>query len=233
MNQSALNLIAVTVFAFTMLSLLGPVIHVSPLVTAIAAGGLLGAATLDTLSWQGRGGALLLDWVAGFSPEHRARVLRHEAGHFLVAHHLDIPITGYTLSAWEALRQGQSGAGGVSFDTTQLDAELLQGKLSAQQIDRYCTVWMAGIAAETLVYGNAEGGGNDRQTLYALWNALRRSPAEAALKERWATLQAKTILEANRAAYDRLVAAMERRDSVEACRAVLDSPLDATSPSAA
>jgi hypothetical protein len=225
MNQSALNLIAVTVFAFTMLSLLGPVVHVSPLVTAIAAGGLLGAATLDTLSWQGRGGTLLLDWVAGFSPEHRARVLRHEAGHFLVAHHLNIPITGYTLSAWEALRQGQPGAGGVNFDTTHLDTELAQGKLSAQQIDRYCTVWMAGIAAETLVYGNAEGGGNDRQMLYALWNALRRSPAEAALKERWATLQAKTILEANRAAYDRLVAAMERRDSVEACRTVLDRPL--------
>ncbi|GAB4144034.1 MAG: hypothetical protein Fur0046_21340 [Cyanobacteria bacterium J069] len=232
MNQSALNLIAITIFSFTMLSLLGPVVHVSPLVTAIAAGGLLGVATLDTFSWQGRGGTLLLDWVAGFSPEHRARVLRHEAGHFLVAHHLDIPITGYTLSAWEALRQGQPGAGGVSFDTTHLDTELAQGKLSAQQIDRYCTVWMAGIAAETLVYGNAEGGGNDRQTLYMLWNGLRRSPAEAALKERWATLQAKNLLEANRTAYDRLVKAMERRDSVAACREVLESPTTPPLPNA-
>ena len=217
MNQAALNLISITIFVLTMTSLLGPLLHISAAVPAIAVAGIMGIATLDTFNWRGRGSTLLLDWVARFSPDHRARVVRHEAGHFLVAHQLGIPITGYTLSAWEALRQGQSGAAGVSFDTAELAANLAKGTLSAQQVDRYCTVWMAGIAAETLAYGNAEGGSDDRQQLYTLWASFNRSATEASLKERLATLQAKTLLQANQPAYDALVAVMERKAPLSEC----------------
>lgn len=200
-----------------MSSLLGPLVHLSPFVPALAAFSILGVATLDTLSWQGRAGTLLVDWFNRFSPAHRDRVVRHEAGHFLVAHLLDIPVTGYTLSAWDAFRQGQAGLGGVSFASPELEAAVAQGVLSAQLVDRYCTVLMAGIAAETLVYGEPEGGVDDRQMLQSLWAQMKRSPAEADLKQRWATLQAKTLLEAHPDAYEALVAAMERKDSVEAC----------------
>lgn len=225
MSQTTLNLVAITIFTLVMTSLLGPLLHISPAVPAIAAFGILGIATLDTLSWQGQAGTLLVDWVARFSPAHRERVLRHEAGHFLVAHLLDIPVTGYTLSAWESFRQGQPGLGGVTFGTAELDAELQQGKLSNQLIDRYCTVWMAGIAAETLVYSAAEGGGDDRQKLRLLWNQLQRSAGEAVLKERWATLQAKHLLETHRDAFEALVAAMEQHASVEDCRLAIGSDL--------
>jgi hypothetical protein len=217
MSQTTLNLVAVTIFAFVMVSLLGPLLHWSPFIPAIAAFGMLSVATLDTLSWQGKAGTLLVDWVAGFSPEHRERVLRHEAGHFLVAHLLEIPVTGYTLSAWEAFRQGQPGQGGVSFELALLEAELQQG-LSSQLIDRFCTVWMAGAAAEQLSYGNAEGGGDDRQKLQLLWSQLKRPQGEGVLKQRWAALQAKTLLEEHRAAYEALVAAMAQRASVEDCQ---------------
>lgn len=179
-----------------MTSLLGPLLHISAAVPAIAVAGIMGIATLDTFNWRGRGSTLLLDWVA---------------------HQLGIPITGYTLSAWEALRQGQSGAAGVSFDTAELAANLAKGTLSAQQVDRYCTVWMAGIAAETLTYGTAEGGEDDRQQLYTLWASFNRSATEASLKERLATLQAKTLLQANQPAYDALVAVMERKAPLSEC----------------
>lgn len=218
MSQTTLNLIAITIFTLVMSSLLGPIFHLSPAIPAIAAFGILGVATLDSFSWQGKLGALVVDGVSRFSPEHRARVLRHEAGHFLTAHLLNIPVTGYTLNAWDALRQGQPGLGGVSFDTAGLEAELAQGRLSAQQLDRYCTVWMAGIAAEQLAYGSAQGGGDDRQKFGMLWAQMNRPPAEGELKQRLAVLQAKTLLQNHQAAYEALVAAMEQQASVEDCR---------------
>ena len=217
MRQTTLNLVAITIFALVMSSLLGPLLHLSPAVPALAAFGILGFATVDTLSWQGRAGTLVVDWFARFSPDHRDRVTRHEAGHFLTAHLLEIPITGYTLTAWQAFRQGQPGQGGVSFGTEALDAELSQGKLSAQLIDRYCTVWMAGIAAETLVYDNATGGADDRQKFRLLWSQLRRPDSEGGQKEQWALFQAKNLLQTNWAAYEALVVAMEQGVSVEGC----------------
>lgn len=221
MNQLSLNLIAITIFALVITSLLGPLVHLSPAVPAIAIAAILGLGTIDTWSFQGQGRVLLLDSLARFSPDYRDRVIRHEAGHFLAAHLLNIPVTSYTLGAWEAWRQGQAGAGGVSFDTTALEAEIAGGTISAQTIDRLCTVWMAGVAAEDLVYGAAEGGGDDRAKLALLWQQLRRSPTEAQLKARWATLQAKTLLEANQPAYEALVKAMQDRASVQECVALV------------
>ncbi|MBD2460436.1 ATP-dependent Zn protease [Oscillatoria sp. FACHB-1407] len=226
MSQTSLNLTAITIFSFVLLSLVGPLVHLSPTVPAIAAFGLLGLATVDTLGWQGKGATLLLDWLANFSPEHRDRVLHHEAGHFLTAHLLNLPITGYTLSAWDAFRQGQPGQGGVVVDSQELDAELEQGRLSDQLIDRYCTVWMAGIAAEQLTYGNVEGGNGDRQTLRILWSQLRRSPTEAELKERWGILQAKTLIQSHQPTYEKLVQAMRENTPVEECRQLIEHSLE-------
>lgn len=223
MNDTSLNIIAITLFTLVMTSLLGPLLHIPPSVPAIATVTILGVATLDNFNWGGRGSALLLDWAASFSPQHRERVVRHEAGHFLVAHQLGIPITGYTLTAWDAFRQGQPGLGGVSFDTQRIEEELQTGQLSAQWVDRYCTLWMAGIAAETLIYGEAEGGADDRTVLRSLLSQLRQPGSVIEQKERWAILQAKTLLETHRPGYDALVEAMTRRASVEECEHLLRS----------
>jgi hypothetical protein len=216
-NQTSLNLIAITIFVLVMSSLLGPLLHLSPFVPAFAAFAILSVATVDTLSWQGKAGTLVVDWFNRFSPEHQARVVRHEAGHFLVAYLSEIPVTGYTLSAWEAFRQGLPGYGGVQFDSEALNQMVERGTLSAQWLDRYCTVLMAGIAAETLAYGNAVGGGDDRQTLRFLWSQLRRPAAEAEQKQSWAVFQAKHLIQAHQSAYEALVTAMEQRASIEAC----------------
>jgi len=216
-NQITLNLVAIAIFSITMTSLIGPLVGISPVVPALITFGLMGAATVDTLSLQGRGGTLLIDWLAQFSPEHRERVIRHEAGHFLIAHLMDIPVTDYTLTAWEALRQGQPGRGGVTFDTQELEQQVARGELPAQLVDRYGAVWMAGIAAEQLTYGNAQGGNDDRQKFHILWQQIQRPQAECEVKLRWSALKARTLLESHRPAYEALVEAMTQRRPVADC----------------
>ena len=221
MSQITFNLIAISIFAITMSSLLGPMIGVSPVAPAIATVGLLGLATLDRFGWEGRGGALLVNGLAGFSPAYRERVIRHEAGHFLVAHLLDIAVLNYTLSAWEAWRQGLAGQAGVVVDAQAMEAELVEGRLSDQRLERYGTVWMAGMAAEILTYGSAEGGDDDRQKLQMFWLQLNRPGAEYETKQRWLTLQARTLIEKNWEAYEALVTAMDNRVSIEDCRQII------------
>lgn len=222
-----LNLVAISIFVMTFSALLSPFLQISPFVPAIATISLLGIATLDSFSWQGKGINLLLDWTAGFSPAHRERITHHEAGHFLVAHQLQIPVTGYTLSAWETLRQGFPGAGGVQFDVQELESELQQGKLSVQLLDRYCTVWMAGAAAEQMVYGKVAGGVDDRQKLQAVLARLGYPDSQIEQKERWAALQARTILQENQSAFEALVAAMAQRSTVVDCAAAFEPHLKA------
>ncbi|BAY78234.1 hypothetical protein NIES25_47050 [Nostoc linckia NIES-25] len=218
MSQTSLNLVAISIFLMTLSALLGPFFNLSPTVPALATFAILGIATFDSFSLQGRGGTIFLDWIAGFSSEHRDRIIHHEAGHFLVAHLLGIPVTGYTLSAWEAWKQGQGGQGGVTFDDSELASQLEVGKITAQMLDRYCTVWMAGIAAETLVFNNAEGGADDKNKLIKVLTILGFSESAYQQKMRFHALQAKTLLQENWSNYEALVNAMRQRSSVEDCR---------------
>ena len=221
MQQTTLNLIAIGVFGMTLSVLLGPMFDISPAIPALTTFGILSLATLDSFSLQGKGATLLLDWLAGTRRGHRDRIVRHEAGHFLVAYFLGVPITGYTLTAWEAFKQGLPGLGGVTFDSEKLSPNALNSGELRLTLDRFCTVWMAGIAAETLVYSSAEGGGEDRQKLREALTFLGSSPSEFQLKERWAVRQAQTIIEEHLASYEALVAAMEQRASVAECYQVI------------
>ncbi|MEL7330362.1 MAG: hypothetical protein AAGJ69_11090, partial [Cyanobacteria bacterium J06559_1] len=277
MNPTTLNLLAVSVFAFTLLSLVGPLLNISPGAVAITLTGCVGILALDRFSWQGKGGNLLVDLVSGQSSEYRQRILHHEAGHFLVAHLLDIPVESYTLSAWEGIKAGLPGLGGVVVDTSAInlsekslsvtslaqrsengetaDGEMAAGQtgcektgcaktgseqpesedpesegpksegpesvLSPQQINRYCILWMAGIAAECQTYGNAQGGDDDKAQLRRLWLTTQPSlkqltPAATATaletQTRWALLQAQALLKKQQVAYGALVSAMANND---------------------
>ena len=215
MNELTLNLAAIGVFLMTLSVLLGPLLNFSSAVPAIVVGAVLTAVTVDVFSLEGKGGNLFLDWLAAFSPLHRERIIRHEAGHFLVAQLLDIPVTDYSVSAWEAIRKGFSGQGGVQFDTSALDQDLRSGKISSQWLDRFCTVWMAGIAAEQLVYKASEGGADDRLKFRTVLSSL--PGLDVMQKERSAILQAKTLIETHQDSFDRLVLAMQARSAVETC----------------
>lgn len=221
MRTTSLNLIAISVFCITLSALLSPVLNISPFIPASVTCFLLGVATLDIFQFQGQGANLLVDWLAGTSASTRERILHHEAGHFLVAYLMEIPIQGYALNGWEAFKQGLKAQGGVQFADQRLWEQLQQGQLSSRVLDRYCTVWMAGIAAETLVFQKAEGGREDREKITAIWTQLNRPMTEAKVKERWAILQAKTLIQNHETTYYRLVEAMKNKASVEECYQII------------
>ncbi|MDB9431022.1 ATP-dependent Zn protease [Microcystis aeruginosa CS-555/01A07] len=223
MEQTALNLIAITVFSITLSVFVTPLLSISPFVPALATFSLLGLVTVDTLTFNNRGVTLLLD---ALSPsKHRQRVIYHEAGHFLTAYILGIPIASYSLTAWEAFRQGQEGVGGVQFDLADLEQKVKNFTDFPAFLERISTVWMAGIAAETLVYGKAAGGESDRFYLQSALKLAGVPENNYAQKERWSLLQAKTLLEKQQTAYQALVIAMEKRTSVEECCRVISESL--------
>ena len=224
MPQTALNLIAVGIFVMTMTSLLGPIFNIPPVVPAALTFGILSLATADTLSWNSRGVSLLLDLFA--SGEQRQRIINHEAGHFLTAYFLGIPITGYTLTAWEMIKQGRLGSGGVAFETDLTDKPFNIQEMRLT-LDRFCTVWMAGVAAEKMVYGNAQGGAEDRGQLRQALTMAGLPEAGYSHKERWAQLQATNLLTRHQQSYEALVSAMKQRASVEECYAVIQKHCDA------
>ena len=227
MPQTALNLIAIGIFLMTMTSLLGPIFNIPPVVPAALTFGILSLATADTLSWNSRGVSLLLDLFA--SAEQRQRIVNHEAGHFLTAYFLGIPITGYTLTAWDTIAQGRLGRGGVDFETEALTNQPFNLQQMRLTLDRFCTVWMAGVAAEEMVYGNSQGGAEDR-------GQLKQALAMAGLpevgydqKQRWAKLQATNLLIRHQQSYEALVEAMKQKSSIEECYAVIQQHCDADS----
>ncbi|ASC71895.1 hypothetical protein XM38_028490 [Halomicronema hongdechloris C2206] len=225
MRETTFNTLAIAIFLVTLTSLLGPLVNLSPVVPALATAGLLGLVTVDQLGLNGSLGQIAMDGLARTSADYRQRVLHHEAGHFLVAALLQVPVVDYSLNAWDAWRRGLPGQGGVVFDDQALMADLEQGRISRQQINRYCTLWMAGIAAEQWVYGQASGGQDDRQKFQLLWQQLRRPAREVPMSQRWAALQARSLLERHPEAYQALVAAMDQKASVADCYQCMQSHL--------
>ncbi|NJN20170.1 MAG: hypothetical protein HC812_01880 [Leptolyngbya sp. RL_3_1] len=114
MGQLTLNLIAISVFLVTFTTLLGPLVQIPQAVPAIVAVTVVAIAIIDQAQWNGTVGNLLLGSFNRFSAGQQQRVLHHEAGHLLVAHLLAIPVTDYSLTAWEAWRKGLPGQGGCS-----------------------------------------------------------------------------------------------------------------------
>ena len=221
MNPTTLNLLSVSVFAFVLLSLVGPLVNISPAFTATLTTGIAGIFALDRFVANGIGGNLLIDFVSGQSSEYRQRIIHHEAGHFLTAHLLGIPVESYTLSAWESIRAGLPGLGGVVVDTEAIASTLEASQsMPLRALNQYCIVWMAGIAAENQTYGSAQGGQDDELRLKQLWQQIppdARATANPETQTRWALLQAKTLIEDHPYAYDALVTAMTQRDSVQEC----------------
>lgn len=219
MSQTGLNIFAIAIFSMTLSCLLSPIFNISPFIPAGATFGILGLVTVDTLSLNNRGVTLLLDLFA--SKEQRERVIHHEAGHFLTAYFLGIPITGYTITAWEAIKQGHYGRGGVIFDTQELTEKPFNPQEMRLTLDRLSTVWMAGIAAEQLVYDKAEGGQEDLQQLRIALDLAGLPSQSHGQKERWAQLQATNLLNRYEESYQALVTAMENRKSVAECCSVI------------
>ncbi|MEO0836480.1 MAG: ATP-dependent Zn protease [Cyanobacteria bacterium J06642_3] len=210
-----LNLLAIGIFAMTLSSLLSPILNISPFIPAGATFGILGLLTVDNLNFQSKGLTVFLDMFA--SKAQRQRIIHHEAGHFLTAYFLGIPIQAYTLNAWDALQAGYEGRGGVIFDSAELTEKPFKLAQTRLTLDRFCTVWMAGIAAETMIYEDAQGGAEDYFQLNLALSMSGLAPSTYAQKARWGKVQATNLLERHRDSFQALVEAMEQKKSVEEC----------------
>jgi hypothetical protein len=131
------------------------------------------------------------------------------------------PVTSLLRTSWEAFKQGQPGLGGVTFDTEALASDTPDARQLLLNIDRFSKVCMAGIAAETQIYGSAEGGTEDRQKLKEFLAAVGRPASECQLRERLAIRQAQTLIQENWESYEALILAMEQRASVAECCQVI------------
>jgi hypothetical protein len=204
-SDTALNLLAIAIFAITMSSLLAPLTGLSPLVPSAIAVLLLGFYGLDTAYGEGRRGSSILEWFEERLPgyqERQERILHHEAGHFLAAHVLGIKILNYNLKS----------KAGVEVDVS-LDREL-----TLNGLERYCTVWMAGIAAEQHIYQTALGGKDD---IRKLKNATKDLP-DSQLQQRWAMLRAQNLVNEYQTVFGLLVAEMRQGANVETCCQIID-----------
>lgn len=219
MQQTGLNLIAIGIFTITLSVLLGPLLHIPPAIPAVTTLAILGLATIDTLGLDSRGVNLLVDFFA--SGEERDRIVYHEAGHFLAAYFLGIPVKDYTLTAWETFKAGYPGKGGVIFNTEILNKTSFDYQETPLIVERFSTVWMAGIAAENIIYGEAIGGGEDKQKIRQLLHLTGAGNQNYQQKEKWAFLQAKNLIQKYENGYKALVEAMKNRLSVEECYQLL------------
>jgi len=166
------------------------------------------------------------------------KILRHEAGHFLVAYLIGCPVEGCVLSSWAALQDARFGgqrnslSAGTSFFDPDL-SEQVNGKkpLSRDSIDRFTMVVMAGIAAEAINFGQADGGAGDEMSLIRFLGQIRPRSGTATPwttegirnQARWGALQAVLMLKEYKSSYEALVDALERGGGLGECIYAIES----------
>jgi hypothetical protein len=204
------------VFGMTLSILLGPFFNLSPFVPTGLTFIILSAVTFDSFRFQSLGLTVVLDTLAQLFPGYRRRILHHEAGHFLVAHLLGLPIESYTLSVREALQQGIPGQGGVRLK--QIERGQNPNWLQ-ENVTKLCAVWAAGGITEALKHGSTQGNEDDMQQLRRTVKALGLN---VALYERQAKIDVKQLVQQHWPSYERLVPLLEQRRSVSECCAAID-----------
>nr|XP_023912471.1 uncharacterized protein LOC112024064 [Quercus suber] len=125
---------------------------------------ILGLAVMDSVFL----GGCCLAQISSYWPPNRRWILVHEAGHLLTAYLMGCPICGVILDPIVAMQMGIQGQAGTQFWDEKMANDLANGRLDGTAFDRYCMVLFAGIAAEALVYGEAEGGENDENLFMSI-----------------------------------------------------------------
>lgn len=228
MNVTTTDLLAIAIFTITMMSLVGTMVGLPPIVPSAIAITLLSVWGVDIGFWQGKFGAYFQAWLRARSPKYRERVSYHEAGHFLAAHVLGFKVVKYAIAGIVGKSLGEILAdeaftgieGGVEIEVVDTSASI---SLSANLLDRYSTVYMAGIAAEQLMCeGQTEGGTDDMQRLR---KAISHLP-NPMTQERWALLNARNLLDDRRPVLVALAEQMQKGASVEDCCQTIEQALN-------
>ncbi|KAL6146670.1 hypothetical protein ACLB2K_057348 [Fragaria x ananassa] len=176
--------------------------------------------TLDAISFNGGVSSLAIDTIGHtFSQKYRNRVIQHEAGHFLIAYLLGILPKGYTLTSLDAFKK--EGSLNVQAGTAFVDIEFVEevnaGKVSATTLNRFACIALAGVVAEYLLYGYAEGGLADINQLDSLLKSLGFTQKKTDSQVRWSVLNTVLIMRRHEAARAKLAEAMAEGKSVGSC----------------
>lgn len=173
---------------------------------------ILGLAFADSIFL----GGTCLAQISSYWPPYRRRILIHEAGHLLIAYLMGCPIRGVILDPIVAMQMGIQGQAGTQFWDEKVASDLAEGRLDGSAFDRYCMVLFAGIAAEALIYGEAEGGENDENLFRSVCLLLEPplSVAEMSNQARWSVLQSYNLLKWHKAAHQAAVKALESGGSL-------------------
>lgn len=175
------------VLVVSLLAIVGPLLGVSPAWIVLAVALSLGALTLDSASFGGRGGHVLAEALPGGEARLR-RIAIHEAGHVLIAGHENMATGPVLVGSLACLRAGLNTNG-----STALEAPA-HAKLAEEDLRRWSRVLQAGMAAEQLVYGESVGGMDDRALLGRLWGLSGLDVAVAQREQRQARREVDTLL---------------------------------------
>jgi hypothetical protein len=173
---------------------------------------ILGLAFMDSIFL----GGTCFAQISSFWPPYRRRVIVHEAGHLLIAYLMGCPVRGVILDPIAAMQMGIQGQAGTQFWDEKLQKELAEGRLSGTSFDRYSMVLFAGIAAEALIYGEAEGGENDENLFRSICLLLEPplSVTEMSNQARWSVQQSYNMLKWHKNAHRAAVKALESEASL-------------------
>lgn len=139
----------------------------------LLAAGFAGLWLVDQAALGGTGQLVLTDALARASPSLRERVAYHEAGHFLVGYLMGRLPKAYALGSLDALRNGALPAqGGTAFCDAALEDEVARGRVASNTVREVGAIALAGVCAEYVRFGDAEGGKDDIATLDGLYRSL-------------------------------------------------------------
>ena len=181
----------------TLIAVFGPLVGLSPAWIAVGLGGVLVALTVDASLWQGLGGHLIAEALPGGQNRLR-RIAAHEAGHLLVARENDLKVRRVLVGTRACLQAGVRSNGATEFDLPD------SVRMSLEDLRRWSRVLQAGIAAETLLYGAARGGADDRALLGRLWGLSGHDVATAQREQRRARREVDQWLRTERSALEQL-----------------------------
>jgi hypothetical protein len=181
----------VAVLAVSLMAVLGPLLGLSPWITTALVAFTLASLTVDAARFGGRGGHLVAEALPGGRARLR-RIALHEAGHVLVADREGVAVTAIHVGSLACLRAGLASGGTTVL--TPPDSV----RLPLEDLRRWSRVLLAGMAAETLIYGGSEGGGDDRSLLGRLWGVSGHDVDTAQREQRRARREVEQWLRSER-----------------------------------